>query len=145
MCEPQPPKIDVCAAVIENDGRFLLCRRPAGAHLASRWEFPGGKVDRGESLETCIKREIMEELGGRILEASHLHTIEHAYPEQSVRLHFLRCIPLPNAAFRALEHDRIGWFSFASAETLPLAPADRRFLGWWKQFCLTSPNNHPLV
>ncbi|OPZ25198.1 MAG: CTP pyrophosphohydrolase [Lentisphaerae bacterium ADurb.BinA184] len=125
-----PRAIEVCAAVIERDGRYLLGRRPAGSHLAGKWEFPGGKMHPGESREACILRELAEELG---LEASRprlLVTIEHAYPEKTVRLHFLRCQVAAGSACLPAEHDGVGWFGLREAAALDLAPADRRFVEW---------------
>ncbi|WP_127015516.1 NUDIX domain-containing protein [Anoxybacter fermentans] len=54
--------IRVTAAIIEKDGKFLIARRKEG-HLSGMWEFPGGKIEEGESPEECLKREIFEELG----------------------------------------------------------------------------------
>ena len=91
--------IIVVAAVIERDGRFLVTRRGDGVHLAGLWEFPGGKVEPGETHVEALRREIREELdadldvGDRILHATH------AYRDVEVSLHFYACaisgIPTP--------------------------------------------------
>ena len=60
---PPPRAISVVAAVIEREGKILITRRPAGSHLAGLWEFPGGKVDAGETPEQALVRELAEELG----------------------------------------------------------------------------------
>ena len=91
MAADRPTPIVVIAAVIERDGAFLLTRRLAGTHLAGRWEFPGGKCEPGESHEDCLARELQEELGVGSIVGDELITIEHAYPERVVRLHFHRC------------------------------------------------------
>jgi mutator protein MutT len=56
-------KIQVAAAVIERDGKIFIARRKKEDHLQGIWEFPGGKVEEGESLQECLKRELLEELG----------------------------------------------------------------------------------
>jgi len=83
--------IVVLAAVIEQDERFLVTRRIAGTHLSGLWEFPGGKCDPGETHEACLARELAEELGVESSIHEEITTVEHAYPERTVRLHFRRC------------------------------------------------------
>jgi 8-oxo-dGTP diphosphatase len=81
----------VVAAVIERHGRFLITRRLDGTHLAGFWEFPGGKCGADESHESCLVRELAEELGIDADVGEELVVTEHAYPERTVRLHFRRC------------------------------------------------------
>lgn len=83
--------IVVAAAVIIRGGRVLLTRRLDDQHLPGLWEFPGGKVESGESPESALARECREEIGvdievERILEVTH-----HQYPEKEVLLLFYRC------------------------------------------------------
>src|SRR5215207_18276 len=80
--------IVVSAAVIERDDAFLLTRRASDAHLGGRWEFPGGKVEPGETLAATLVREIREELGCGVEVGELLLTARHAYPEVHVELHF---------------------------------------------------------
>jgi mutator protein MutT len=87
----RPPAIDVLAALIERDGRFLVTRRLNDTHLAGYWEFPGGKCEPGESHADCLARELMEELGVRATIGDEALTVEHAYPERTVRLYFRWC------------------------------------------------------
>ena len=84
------PIVIVTAAVIERDGMFLVTRRPEGTHLAGYWEFPGGKCDRGESLPSCLTREIREELDAGIDVGGELFSMSHTYPDRVVHLHFFR-------------------------------------------------------
>jgi 8-oxo-dGTP diphosphatase len=82
---------DVVAVVIYNArGEYLLAQRPAGKVYAGYWEFPGGKVEPGESLDAAVKREIREELGIEVLRAEPWLTRTHVYEHASVRLHFFR-------------------------------------------------------
>ena len=83
--------IVVLAAVVEQDGAFLLTRRLEGTHLAGTWEFPGGKCEPNESHEDCLRRELIEELGVDATIGEEIFTITHTYPERAVELHFRRC------------------------------------------------------
>jgi A/G-specific adenine glycosylase len=84
-------KIEVVVAVIERDGRVLLQERPAGGLLAGLWEFPGGKVEPGESLTAALRREIREELGVGIERVRRLTTVRHSYTRFEAMLHAFRC------------------------------------------------------
>jgi len=93
---PRPKKlkletIEVVVAVIEKDGKLLLQQRPAGGLFAGLWEFPGGKVETGESLKAALRREIREELGVGIVNVRRLTTVRHAYTRFRVTLHAFRC------------------------------------------------------
>ena len=83
-------RVVVVAAVIEEDGRFLVTRRLEGTHLAGYWEFPGGKVDDDESEEAALVREITEELSTGISRLRKIFQTVHSYPERTVELHFYR-------------------------------------------------------
>ncbi len=85
------PLVIVTAAVVEQDGLFLVTRRPAGTHLEGCWEFPGGKCDPGEALDLCLVREIREELDAAANVGAEICSIAHTYPDRVVRLHFFRC------------------------------------------------------
>ena len=84
-------RIVVTAAVVERDGAFLLTRRLDGTHLAGRWEFPGGKLHAGETLEECLVREIREELDADVEVGPEILATVHDYPERSIELRFFRC------------------------------------------------------
>ena len=80
----------VAAVLFKPDGSYLLAQRPAGKAYAGYWEFPGGKVEPGESLEQAIRREIREELDIEVISAHPWLTRTHVYEHASVRLHFMR-------------------------------------------------------
>ena len=88
---PEPTSIVVTAAVIERDGRFLVTRRPRGMHLEGMWEFPGGKCERGETHDACLRREIREELGCDATSASEAARPSPRLCRPIVELHFFRC------------------------------------------------------
>ena len=81
--------IDVAVGILmKDDGDVLLAQRPAGKPYEGYWEFPGGKVESGETVEDALKREFMEELGITVLTAKPWCCVEHVYPHAHVRLHF---------------------------------------------------------
>ena len=83
--------IVVLAAVVEQNGAFLLTRRLKGTHLAGTWEFPGGKCEPNESHDDCLRRELIEELGVDAVVGDEIFAVTHAYPERTVELHFRTC------------------------------------------------------
>ena len=116
------PRIDVTAAVVERDGRFLVTRRLEGTHLAGFWEFPGGKAHPGESLPECLAREIREELDADLDVGEEMLATEHAYPERVVVLHFFRC-GLKSEP-RPVMGQLMQWVTRDELATLRLPPAD---------------------
>ena len=114
--------IVVSAAVIERDDAFLLTRRAADTHLGGRWEFPGGKVERGETVEASLVREIREELGCDVDVGSLLLTTRHAYPDVHVELHFFSA-RLVGEPMPQLGQD-MQWVPRAQLARLPLPEAD---------------------
>ena len=115
--------IQVAAAVICCDGRYLITRRKPGTHLEGLWEFPGGKRERGETLEDCLRRELREELAVRISEPVLFQVVRHDYPEKSVELHFFRCrmepgdVPLLEGAdLKWVAAEQLGSFAFPEAD-----------------------------
>jgi A/G-specific adenine glycosylase len=85
------PHVDVTAAVIRHNGRVLIAQRPLGGRLGGLWEFPGGKVEPGETLRQCLRREIKEELGIRIKVGQPIISIDHAYTHFKITLHAFEC------------------------------------------------------
>jgi 8-oxo-dGTP diphosphatase len=116
----------VTAAVIEDDNRFLLTRRPRGSHLEGLWEFPGGKCDGGESLADCLSREIDEELGCPVTVGAEIYSITHTYPERVVELHFFTC------SLDGVPHPRLGqemrWVARGDLQTLNFPEADAELI-----------------
>jgi len=121
-----PTIVVVIAGVIENDGRFLVTRRIAGTHLAGLWEFPGGKCEPGEAHDACLARELREELGVEARVGREIMTIDHSYPERTVRLHFLSCSV--EGAPVGLLGQEIRWVTRTELSTLDFPEADRALI-----------------
>lgn len=77
------------AGILERDREVLIAQRPDGKHGAGLWEFPGGKIEPGESPAEALERELSEELGIETVEPQSFLQLEHDYEKHSVRLHFL--------------------------------------------------------
>ncbi|MCU0231878.1 MAG: (deoxy)nucleoside triphosphate pyrophosphohydrolase [Acidobacteria bacterium] len=115
--------IRVAAGIVPQAGRYLLQRRPAGTHMAGYWEFPGGKLEEGETPAAALEREMREELGVEIDDVRPLWLIRHAYDDREVELHFLAA-RIAGGEPRALHADAIGWYAPAAMPGLPILPAD---------------------
>lgn len=127
----------VVAAVIERDGRVLVTRRQPGVHLAGLWEFPGGKVDAGESHAEAVRREMREELDVDVVPGELVFHLTHQYPDHSVTLYFYRCAltgepaPLLGQEMQWVPRDALAALRFPPADEalirmLATAPAESR-------------------
>jgi len=116
--------VEVAVAVlIRMDGRVLLARRPAGKVYAGYWEFPGGKIEPGESATDALVREIREELAVEVEHAYPWITHVFTYPHATVRLHFYRVHAWRGEPHTA-EHDELSWEPPESVGVAPLLPAN---------------------
>lgn len=116
--------IDVVCGVIEDaEGRFLACQRPQGKHLGCLWEFPGGKVDPGESPEHALARELREELGVEVSVGAPLVEVVWSYDCGRIRLLPFRC-GIVGGHPRALEHEQLLWCAPEAFGELVWADAD---------------------
>lgn len=116
--------VDVTAAVIGGlDGRILVCSRPAGKHLAGKWEFPGGKIEPGETAEACIRREIREELGMEIAVGPVLTVMEHDYGVKYVRVTFF--LAVSDDAPSAKDRQEFQWVTPDEIVSVDFLDADR--------------------
>ncbi|MFV0373774.1 (deoxy)nucleoside triphosphate pyrophosphohydrolase [Microbacterium sp.] len=115
-------RVPVVGAVIERDGRVLCARRGDGT-FAGLWEFPGGKVEAGETPQQALVREIGEELGCRVSVGASLTTSVNAAPHVEIELTTYRCA-LIDGERRALEHAEVRWVPVARLRDLSWAPAD---------------------
>ncbi|MCX7175950.1 MAG: Nudix family hydrolase [Proteobacteria bacterium] len=116
--------VEVAAAVIiRDDGAFLLGRRPPGGVYAGFWEFPGGKVEAGETPAQALSRELQEELGINVESAYPWIVREFIYEHAHVRLHFFR-VRRWSGELRDLQHDALAWQSVGNVSVTPLLPAN---------------------
>lgn len=114
----------VCLVLIDKDGALLATQRPHNKHLGLFWEFPGGKVEEGESPEDALRREIQEELGIGVGELKPLPAVTHVYEFGTIRL-----LPFKSACERhptltLAEHVAARWVSATDWQSLEWAPAD---------------------
>jgi mutator protein MutT len=122
-----PLAIDVAAALIFRKGKLLITQRRLQDHLGGLWEFPGGKVEPGESFQDCLKREIREELGVEIDVGLEVDDITHAYKEKVVRLKFFRCTLLSGEP-QPIACPNLAWISRHQLQSFPFPAADARLL-----------------
>ncbi|ACC71833.1 NUDIX domain-containing protein [Paraburkholderia phymatum] len=123
------PVTEVAVGVlVRPDGRYLLAQRPAGKPYEGYWEFPGGKLEPGESVEAALARELHEELGIDVQSSHRWHVLEHDYPHAYVRLYFCKV-----TAWGGEPHGREGqafaWQTLP-AQVSPLLPATIPVLEW---------------
>lgn len=120
--------VDVVGAVIRDGDRVLLARRPEGKNQAGLWEFPGGKIEPGETPEEALARECREELALEIENPSVLRSVLHRYPEKTIRLILVACSVRPGSVPVPQEHQQVMWVSLAQLPAMDLCPADRELL-----------------
>lgn len=111
--EPRSPRpiVEVAVGVlVDGAGAVLLGQRPEGKPYAGYWEFPGGKVEAGETLFAALSRELQEEIDVRIDQAEEFMVVEHDYPHAYVRLHICLVRSWQGQA-RGLENQALGWLN----------------------------------
>ena len=118
------PHHTVTAAVIECDGKYLISRRPKHGLLGGLWEFPGGKVKKGETLSECLKREILEELDAEVVVGDEFGVYRHAYTHFKITLYAFRCW-LTDMVVTPVVADEIAWIQPAELKKFPMGKVDR--------------------
>jgi mutator protein MutT len=112
----------VVAAVVERDRRFLVTRRPDGVHLEGHWEFPGGKLEPGETHADALRREMREELDAEVVVGARILAAPHRYSDRTVELHFYSCglrgepVPRLGQELRWVTRDEMRALSFPPAD-----------------------------
>jgi 8-oxo-dGTP diphosphatase len=116
--------IKVCAALIFDGDKVLLTSRPEHQDHAGYWEFPGGKIEAGESPAQCLCRELKEELNIEVRVYDTVYMLEYEYPDKHVSLRFMRCIIEDNQDIQALEQQEYAWVKRNELSDYNLLPAD---------------------
>lgn len=119
--------IEVAAAVIRRGDAVLLCQRGPGKSCALLWEFPGGKIEPGETAAQCAVRECREELGVTLRILRPLGCVTHEYPDRTVRLHAFAA-EIAQGEIELREHAQAAWAHPAEVANYALCPADRALL-----------------
>jgi 8-oxo-dGTP diphosphatase len=115
--------IHVACAIIEKNGKVLATQRSAAMSMPLKWEFPGGKIEVGESPQECLRRELIEELGIRVRARKSLPTHTHDYPMFTITLYPFLCL-IESGEIVCHEHNAIAWLPPKELNTLDWAQAD---------------------
>ena len=124
---PLPHKFIGVAAIWNDQNQILIDRRPAKGLLGGLWEFPGGKIEPGETVEACIQREIREELGIEIAVGEPLIAVEHTYSHFRVTLHVHHCRHLSGEP-QPIECDEVRWVSIEELDQFPFPKANVKII-----------------
>jgi mutator protein MutT len=125
--------LKVVAGFLKKGDRFLLVRRPINKKRGGLWEFPGGKVENGETLEEAIKRELKEELGIKPKVKKLLGKTNYKYPEDEIELFLFEIESEEEPILKeALE---LRWVNFEEIKEIELCPADKKLLESLKKTC----------
>ena len=129
LAGPKPTVHVVAALIYDEFGRVLVAQRPAGKPLAGQWEFPGGKIEAGESGAEALRRELNEELGVQVIAARSLLELAHEYPDQQVLLSAW-VVDAMHGVPAGLEGQRLQWTRPDALRSLPLLHADLPIVDW---------------
>ena len=119
-------QIEVVAAIIVADGKIFATQRGYG-EFKDMWEFPGGKMEPGETPEEALRREIREELSADISVDQFVCTVEHDYPTFHLTMHNYLC-HVVSGHLQLLEHEAARWLDIAHIDTVDWLPADLKIL-----------------
>ncbi len=128
---PQPKKrvikdIDVAIGILKRDGKYFIQRRPANGLLGDLWEFPGGKIEKGESPVQALRRELKEELGINVKSQHHLMNIRHYYTQFRVNLHVLSCT---SSSYPDLQKNR-KWSTLSGLRKYPMPSGSAKIVDY---------------
>ena len=115
--------IKVVCGIIYNDNKVLICRRKPSKSLGGFWEFPGGKVEKGESSELALIRELSEELGIKVENIIFFGTNIHEYISNNIELQAYKCKFIKTDLILK-DHDAFEWINIQEIVSYDLAPAD---------------------
>ena len=123
---------DVVAALIWDQGKFMICQRPAHKARGLLWEFVGGKTEPGETLEEALVRECLEELDITVAVGDIFTQVVHEYPDILIRLTLFNCT-VAQGTPRLLEHNDLKWISPEEISNFDFCPADKDILALIRQ------------
>lgn len=138
----KPALLVVAAALYDRDGRILIAERPAGKHMAGRWEFPGGKVNAGESEADALSRELREELGIDVVSSHPFMRLAHSYADRDVELSMWIVESFAGEP-QGLDGQRLKWVQPARLSDEDILEADRPFVEALKERPCTMRKNPP--
>lgn len=118
---------EVVAAIIEKDNKFFCCQRGPHGECGLKWEFPGGKIEEGETREEALVREIKEELKSKINVDSFVTTVDYTYNTFSITMHAYKC-SLIEGKLELSEHVNSKWLKKEDIYTVDWAEADQRII-----------------
>ena len=118
---------DVVAALIWDQGKFMICQRPAHKARGLLWEFVGGKTEPGETLEEALVRECREELDITVAVGDIFTQVVHEYPDILIRLTLFNCT-VAHGTPRLLEHNDLKWIAPEEIPNFDFCPADKDIL-----------------
>jgi 8-oxo-dGTP diphosphatase len=131
----KPMLLVAAAALIDADGRVLICQRPEGKQLAGRWEFPGGKVEKGETPEACLIRELTEELGITVTHACLAPFVFASHEYEAFHLLMpLYLVRRWEGQVVAHEHQATAWVKPNKLSDYSMPPADGPLVAWLRDF-----------
>jgi len=119
--------IEVTAAIIFDNDRFLICQRPKGKNCELLWEFPGGKIEDGETGESCVIRECQEELGIIVGGVQYFESVTQEYSDRTIHLSFY-IARIISGKLERKEHAAFAWIAFDDLTQFTFCPADEQML-----------------
>ena len=126
--------LEVVAALIRQNDRFMICQRPASKKRALLWEFVGGKVEPGETKEDALIRECMEELAVTVKPLDIFMDVTHEYPDITVHLTLFNAV-ITAGTPQKLEHNDIQWITPSEIPNYDFCPADEEILAKICEVC----------
>ena len=123
--------IDVVAAVIQTNTKYLIAQRNRNKHFAFHWEFPGGKVDNGETFEIALQREIKEELSIDIKILKKISSQKHKDDKINVNVHYFLC-EHSDGKINLFEHEDLKWVTKTELFSYKMAPGDSKIIKFLK-------------
>ena len=115
--------LEVVCGIIHKEDKVFIARKKEGKTLAGFWEFPGGKIEKNESPEEALKRELKEELGMIVSLQGYLGTNLHQYSSKQIKLIAIKCLFI-KATLNLIDHDEFRWVTPSELNNYKISPAD---------------------